>query len=208
MKTDIERFWERNSLIVDMATKVAYTGLGIELTGMAIVIARLVIVAILPALSMRCLWLTGTSIEPTQGEGDLIVIDTSVTLSDLDYGDVIVFEADPSFGWSEGAESICHRVFAFTPDGSVITHGDHNARCDDQLIGEDALIGREALILPHMGWLVRTDVMCSFALCIAAACVAAMAYYASYKRNNELIKVWPTYAAFCARRDAIAQLAR
>lgn len=142
--------------------------------------------------------------QPTHHEGDLVIVDTDVSIKDLDYGDVIVFEADPQYGWTGNASSICHRVFSIE-DGYVLTHGDHNEYVDAQPIDDSTLIGRCVMHMPKMGWLVDPKVLLPIATAgLMFAMYGLVTNKTASDAQGQLVQVWPTYAEFCERRRQAA----
>lgn len=195
MKTPLERYVQKNSIAITIANTLLYTMLVLE-----IVVAIPMFAMAAGAFSGRTFsGIVGTSMNPTIHEGDLTMCDTTVSISDLDMGDIIVFEADRA-----ETGTICHRVCDLG-DHTVRTRGDHNQHPDPELTTDENLVGRIDLVVPHMGWLVRVTISQILWAVLSVAITVMAIWHVECACYEALDKVWPTYVEFCNRRLAAAQ---
>jgi signal peptidase I len=117
-------------------------------------LAALLLVAVLAAVGFR---LTGGSwfIVQTPSMGTAapvgsLVVDIAAAPGDLQRGDLISFRPPAS-----PDEVYTHRIRAIGPDG-IRTRGDINGAEDPWTLRGRDLIGRVAVVLPGVGWLVRS----------------------------------------------------
>ena len=92
----------------------------------------------------------GTSMLPTLEEGDLVVAQ-GVQMSDVNIGDVIVYD----YPCSTSGFSVIHRVVG-TQGGGFITKGDNNPSTDqasgiaDSVVTSECLAGRVVFVIPYV----------------------------------------------------------
>lgn len=84
------------------------------------------------------------SMEPEIPAGAVAMVDTNVAASDLEVGDVAVYEA------AEGRQ-VMHRVAAIE-GGAFTFKGDANAQPDAQAVDASQVVGRYAWHVPAVGW--------------------------------------------------------
>jgi signal peptidase len=83
----------------------------------------------------------GRSMEPAYSEGDLVVARAA---SEYRVDDVVIFRA------ADGRRYIIHRIVGGDAVGGWATQGDGNVRADRWSVADDAIIGREWLVLPRI----------------------------------------------------------
>jgi len=83
----------------------------------------------------------GRSMEPAYSEGDLVVARAA---SEYRIDDVVIFRA------ADGQRYIIHRIVGGDAVGGWTTRGDGNVRADRWSVADDAIIGREWLVLPRI----------------------------------------------------------
>jgi len=128
---------------------------------------KLALLALAPILGSLLVWaglmlalgtshplliVSGTSMEPTLHDGDLVVV-RGIDISDVQVGDIVAF-------YEPGTHSkiIIHRVVDIRERGGEIylkTKGDNNERPDRWLVGREDLIGKMVYRLPGLGHVIR-----------------------------------------------------
>ncbi len=89
---------------------------------------------------------TGTSMEPTYDDGDLVV----ATVADsYDVGDVVVYDAP-----GDRRFTVIHRIIETTA-GGFITQGDNRAEPDGWVVAPETIRGTASVHVPHGGSFVR-----------------------------------------------------
>lgn len=182
--------------VAEAATKVCMWAFFVaEVAICALTYARLILLMVLPQMGLEARWLVGTSMQPTHHAGDLIIVDTDVSVKDLDYGDIIVF-ARPG----DDPDTVCHRVYGFREDGSVITHGDHNHANDTDVTTDASLVGRVIYHIPGAGFVTTFDMATALTAAIACGMVSIVAYWTCRRVGDKCAQLRPTYDAFRANQ--------
>jgi signal peptidase I len=83
----------------------------------------------------------GQSMEPWYSTGDLVVARAA---SEYRVDDVVVFRSSDRRGY------IIHRIVGGDEDGGWTTRGDGNTRDDRWTVPDDAIVGRELLVVPRV----------------------------------------------------------
>jgi signal peptidase I len=90
---------------------------------------------------------------PSMGEAapvGTLVLDLPVDTDTLRVGEIVSFETDANPG-----VVYTHRIIAIDPDGGFHTRGDVNGATDPWTLTQQDVIGTPALLVPHLGWLLR-----------------------------------------------------
>ncbi|MBT1680374.1 S26 family signal peptidase [Curtobacterium aurantiacum] len=90
---------------------------------------------------------------PSMGEAapvGTLVLDLPVDVATLNVGDIVSFEtsANPDVVYT-------HRIVSIDGDGGLHTRGDVNGAVDPWTLTQADVIGTPALLVPHIGWLLR-----------------------------------------------------
>lgn len=90
---------------------------------------------------------------PSMGEAapvGTLVLDLPVDVATLNVGDIVSFEtsANPDVVYT-------HRIVSIDADGGLHTRGDVNGAVDPWTLTQADVIGTPALLVPHIGWLLR-----------------------------------------------------
>ncbi|MBT1547108.1 S26 family signal peptidase [Curtobacterium aurantiacum] len=90
---------------------------------------------------------------PSMGEAapvGTLVLDLPVDVATLSVGDIVSFEtsANPDVVYT-------HRIVSIDADGGLHTRGDVNGAVDPWTLTQADVIGTPALLVPHIGWLLR-----------------------------------------------------
>jgi signal peptidase len=108
------------------------------------------VVVAVSVLWIRTVIVTGGSMEPVMGPGDVCLV---VRGSRVEAGDIALLRRS-------GGRPVVHRVLNVAGDGSLVTKGDANPTPDREAIGPKAVIGRVALVVPvgtaARGWIRAT----------------------------------------------------
>jgi signal peptidase len=101
-------------------------------------------------LWVRAVIITGGSMEPVMGPGDVCLV---VRGSQPESGDIALLRR-------KGGRPVVHRVLSVATDGSLETKGDANPTADREAARPEAVVGRVALVVPigtaTRGWIRAT----------------------------------------------------
>lgn len=120
-------------------------------------------------LGQRLVIVSGTSMLPSAETGDLVVIWPA---ADYEVGDNVVYRVPD--GRPGGGTRVYHRVVERL-DGRLVFQGDNNTSPDPWRLPHDAVIGREVVRVPNLGWVVHYGGQPAVLASLAAALVAGWA---------------------------------
>lgn len=120
-------------------------------------------------LGQRLVIVSGVSMLPTAETGDLVVIWPA---TDYDVGDAVVYRV-PDGASGEGTR-VYHRIVDHIGD-RLVFQGDNNSSPDPWRLGSDAIVGRELLRVPNVGWALHYAGQPAIIAAIAAGIAAALA---------------------------------
>jgi signal peptidase len=135
------------------AVRAARLGLDMALVALvATVLAGLLVARLVPVITgAPVLVVGGASMEPAIGLGS-IAVDQPVTDGSLAVGDVVSLQVGPQLA------IFTHRVTRLVPrdDGLWIeTKGDANRTVDPSIVPASSVIGRVAVVIPLLGYVVQ-----------------------------------------------------
>lgn len=113
---------------------------------MAIALASLIGMFILPAFNCKPYVVLSGSMEPLIHTGSLVWINQSDT--DVQVGDIVAYSL-------ENNQAVTHRIVEET-NGMYVTKGDANETEDLSLVSQEQIIGKYKFTIPYVGYVITT----------------------------------------------------